>query len=410
MNEKYQSAYRKHHSTETALLRISNDLLQSMDKKQCSFLVLLDLSAAFDTVNHEILIRRLSDHFNIKDNALNWITSYLHKRSHFVAINQSRSVPVLQHCNVPQGSVLGPTFFSDYIAPLSNIFSKWGVSFHSYADDTQIYVPFTPGVDEDEVFDRLVKCVHEVRIWMAANFLKLNDDKTDYIVIGNRCLLSKSKHRDLIVGDDRVSASSSVKNIGALLESSLSMETEIKAKCKSAWWQLYQISKIKKFLMTEQLKTVTLSLVLTKLDQNNSLLYNLPDYLLLKLQRVQNSAARLVCSAGRQTDPSLLLISLHWLPIKQRIKFKILLTVYKCLNGSGPAYLSELLSPYTNSESRHRLRSSEFRHLDVPRSITKFGDHSFCVCGPKLWNALPARIRNSVSISSFRKSLKTFLF
>ena len=135
---------------------------------------------------------------------------------------------------------------------------------------------------------------------MATNFLKLNDDKTDYIVIGNRCLLSKSKYRDLIVGDDRVSASSSVKNIGASLESSLSMETEIKAKCRSAWWQLYQISKIKKFLTTEQLKTVTLSLVLTKLDQNNSLLYNLPDYLLLKLQRVQNSAARLVCSAGQQ--------------------------------------------------------------------------------------------------------------
>ena len=179
---------------------------------------------------------------------------------------------------------------------------------------------------------------------------------------------------------------------------------------KTAWWQLYQISKIKKFLTTEQLKTVTLSLVLTKLDQNNSLLYNLPDYLLLKLQRVQNSAARLVCSAGQQIDPSVLLISLHWLPIKQRIKFKILLTVYKCLNGRGPAYLSELLSPYTNSKSRHRLRSSEFSHLDVPRSITKFGDRSFCVCGPKLWNALPARIRNSASVSSFRKSLKTFLF
>ena len=124
--------------------------------------------------------------------------------------------------------VLGPTFFSDYIAPLSNIFSKWSVSFYSYADDTQIYVPFTSGVDEDEVFDKLVKCVHEVKIWMAANFLKLNDDKTDYIVIGNRCLLSKCKHRELIVSDNRVSASSSVENIGASLESSLSMETKLK--------------------------------------------------------------------------------------------------------------------------------------------------------------------------------------
>ena len=129
---------------------------------------------------------------------------------------------------------------------------------------------------------------------MALNFLNLNDDKADDIVIGNRYLLLKSKHRDLIVDDDRVSASSFVKNIGASLESSLLIETEIKAKCKSAWWQLYQISKIQTFLTTEQLKTVTLSLVLTKLDQKISLLYNLPDYLLLKLQRVQNSMACLV--------------------------------------------------------------------------------------------------------------------
>ena len=155
--EKFQSAYRKYHSTETALLRISNDLLQSMDKKQCCFLVLLDLSAAFDTVNHNILINRLSDRFGVKDDALSWITSYLHNRSNFVSINGSRSSPVVQHCNVPQGSVLGPTFFSDYISPLSHIFDKWGVLFHSYADDTQIYAPFTPGVDEDIVINRAAK-------------------------------------------------------------------------------------------------------------------------------------------------------------------------------------------------------------------------------------------------------------
>ena len=410
LNEKYQSAYRKYHSTETALLRISNDLLWSIDKKQCSFLTLLDLSAAFDTVNHKILLSRLSDRFRIKDNALNWITSYLNKRSQFVSVNKSRSDPVIQHCNVPQGSVLGPTFFSDYVAPLSNIFNKWGVCFHSYADDTQIYAPFTPGVDEDEIYNHLTKCIHEVRIWMAQNSLKLNDDKTDFIVIGNKHLLSKSKHKALTVGDHTVSASKSVKNIGASLESSLSMETEINAKCKSAWWQLYQISKIKRFLTDEQLKTVVVSLVLGKLDQNNSLLYDLPDYLIAKVQRIQNSAARLLCSAGRQTDASPLLVSLHWLPIKQRIKFKILLLVYKCMNGIGPQYLSELLSPHTNPELQHCLRSSLLDNLSVPRTTSRSGDRSFCVCGPKLWNTLPLYIKNCPSVKTFKKSLKTFLF
>ena len=119
------------------------------------------------------------------------------------------------------------------------------------------------------------------------------------------------------MGNCSVSASSTVKNIGAILDCSLSMEDEIKAKCKSVWWQLYQISKIKKFLTLEQLKCVTVSLVLSKLDQNNSLLHNLPEFLLAKLQRVQNSAARLLCSAGRQVDAKPLLVSLHWLPIKK---------------------------------------------------------------------------------------------
>jgi len=410
LHEKFQSAYRKNHSTETALLRITNNLLQSMDKKQCCFLVLLDLSAAFDTVNHDILTKRLSDRFGIKDDAIAWISSYLHQRSHFVTINRSKSKPVLQHCNVPQGSVLGPTFFSDYISPLADIFAKWGVSFHSYADDTQIYVPFTPGLDEDLKLDRLRNCIRDVRLWMAENFLKLNDDKTDFIVIGNKCFTSQITQNHLAVGEHTVSASSSVKNIGASFDTSVSMGTEISAKCRSAWWQLYQISKIKKFLTADQLKTVTVSLVLSKLDQNNSLLHELPDYLLGRLQRVQNSAARMILSAGRQTDAVPLLVSLHWLPVKKRIKFKILLLVYKCLNGIGPLYLTELLFPYSNSDIRKCLRSSSLDNLHVPQTNNKYGDRSFAVCGPQLWNTLPLDIRNSTNVKSFKKSLKTFLF
>ena len=245
---------------------------------------------------------------------------------------------------------------------------------------------------------------------MAENYLKLNDDKTDFILIGNKFYLSKAKTKCLIVGGHRVPVSNYVKNIGASFDSSLSMEAEINVKCKSAWWQLFQISKIKSFLTVDQLKTVTVSLVLSKLDMNNSLLHNLPDYLLMRLQRVQNSAARMIYSARRECDAIPLLASLHWLPVKQRLKYKILLLVYKCLNGIGPLYLTELLSSYTNSEARQCLRSSMLDNLHVPLSNNKFGDRSFCVCAPKLWNTLPVTIRGSTSVDSFKKSLKTFLF
>ena len=245
---------------------------------------------------------------------------------------------------------------------------------------------------------------------MAKIFLKLNDEKPDFIIIGNKRFMSQVQCKILTVGEQCVPTSTSVRNIGASLDSSLTMDTEIKAKCKSAWWQLYQISKIRRFLTPEQVKTVTVSLVLSKLDQNNSLLHDLPACVLLKLQRVQNSAARLLCSASRQVDAAPLLVSLHWLPIKKRIKFKIVLLVYKCLNGIGPLYLSELLSFYSNTESRKCLRSSSLDNLHVPRTNTNFGDRSFLVCAPKLWNSLPFDLRNSPSVESFKKSLKTFLF
>ena len=133
---------------------------------------------------------------------------------------------------------------------------------------------------------------------------------------------------------------------------------------------------------------------------NNSLLHDVPNYLLIKLQRVQNSAARMICSARRECDAIPLLASLHWLHIKQRLKYKILLLVYKCLNGIGPLYLTELLSFYTNSEHRQCLRSSMLDNLHVPWSNNKFGDRSFSVCAPILWNTLPVTIRGSPLICS----------
>ncbi len=406
LSEKFQSAYRTDHSTETALLRIQNDLLQSMDKGKCCFLVLLDLSAAFDTVNHGILLQRLSQRFGIRDRAFEWIRSYLSDRNNFVAINTSESTRITQHCNVPQGSVLGPTFFSDYIAPLGEIFRRWGVSYHSYADDTQIYMPFTPGVDEDHAYDKLVGCIGEVRTWMAYNFLKLNDDKTEFLVVGSSHFLPKVRHSDICIGEETVRASVHVKNIGAVLDGTLSMDKEVSAKCKSAWWQLFQLSKIKKYLTVEQLKTVIFSLVLCRLDQNNSLLFGLPHKSIMRLQKIQNAAARLVCSARRFDDSLPLLSALHWLPIEQRIIFKIALLVYKCRHNRAPSYLSELVTRYAASFNSRR---SDSNCLDNPRTFKKWGDRSFSACGPKVWNSLPDHVINCQNITCFKKKLKTHL-
>jgi hypothetical protein len=407
LDEKMQSAYRAAHSCETALMRIQNDILMALDSKKCVFLVLLDMSAAFDTVDHQMLLRRLSERLGIKGNALQWITSYLHNRQQFVTIRGTRSAKQQLDCNVPQGAVLGPEFFSDYDSPVAEIFRRHNIDFHLYADDTQVYLAFDP-CDEDDALSRLEMCLSEVRLWMAQNYLKLNDSKTEFIVLGTGHSLKNINTSHITIGDSKVVSSDSVKNIGATLDKYMKLDKQVSLTCKSAWYNLYQISKIKNFLSDSQLKSVMQSFVISKLDQNNGLLVGSSKTVISKLQTVQNAAAKLVCGISRYDHVTPPLEGLHWLPISFRIQFKVLLLCYKSLHGKGPQYLQELLTPYQPARS---LRSASSNYLVVPKSNLKtYGDRAFCVAGPTLWNSLPIKIRNSPSVDVFKKNLKTHLF
>ena len=155
-------------------------------------LILLDVSAAFDTVYHPTLINRVSNRFGIQDQALQWVRSYLSNCKQFVVIEGTRAEELDFNCNVPQGSVLGPGFFCDYSTPVGNIFRKHGIPFHLYTDDIQVYVTFHPS-EEKEMLETLGKCISEVKGWMSRNYLKVNDSKNDFIILGkqsnlNNCL------------------------------------------------------------------------------------------------------------------------------------------------------------------------------------------------------------------------------
>ena len=138
-----QSAYRYGHSTETALLKVQNDILRAMDSKKVTVILLLDLSAAFDTISHTKLIKRLRDRVGIRGKALDWFISYLKDRKQSVGINKEKSAPRFLILGLPQGSLLGPILFAIYTLPLADILKKQGVRYHLYADDTQIYVFYT---------------------------------------------------------------------------------------------------------------------------------------------------------------------------------------------------------------------------------------------------------------------------
>ena len=242
------------------------------------------------------------------------------------------------------------------------------------------------GMEETEARHRLECCLADVRLWMAANFLKLNDDKTDFLVVGSKSNLAKSDVCGIKIGQTQVEPSNNVKNIGAVLDSHLTMEKQVIVTCKSAWYHLFQLSKIKKHMSQEQLKSAVLAYVISKLDQNNSLLVGLPDILINKLQRVQNAAARMITGSNRYEEAKHLLFQLHWLPISFRIDFKILLLTFKSIHGEGPEYLRELLLEYAPGKN---LCSSSRDHLVQLHTQSKQGDTAFSAAAPRLWNSLP---------------------
>ena len=165
------------HSAETALLKIHNDICMNMDTGKTTALVLLDLSAAFDTLDHSSIIELLSGWYGISGTALNWVRSYLSNRVQRVQLLDKLGEPFKTDYGVPQGSVLGPLLFTLYTTPLSSVISRHNICHHLYADDTQIYLSFSK-TDPEMSLPLVQQCLQDVSDWMIASKLKLNPDKT----------------------------------------------------------------------------------------------------------------------------------------------------------------------------------------------------------------------------------------
>uniref|UniRef100_A0A3B3QYZ9 Reverse transcriptase domain-containing protein n=1 Tax=Paramormyrops kingsleyae TaxID=1676925 RepID=A0A3B3QYZ9_9TELE len=215
-----QSGFRRLHSTETALLKVLNDLLIAADGGLCSVLVLLDLSAAFDTVDHTVLINRLGQLVGISDSALEWFASYFTNRSFSVSVADFTSNVATMLSGVPQGSVLGPLLFSIYIFPLSLILKSFqDITYHFYADDIQLYFSFKP--NQLNKLSTLVDCLSQVRDWCSNNYLQLNSGKTEMLIVSPPSLHSEIR---LQLSSVIPASKSSVRNLGVTLDQSLCLD------------------------------------------------------------------------------------------------------------------------------------------------------------------------------------------
>ena len=291
-----------------------------------------------------------------------------------------------------------------FLASIScpSIFRKYDVSFHCFADDIQIYVPFKSNAPSFEV---LKNCLRDIKDWLSTNRLLLNDSKTELVVFGQPNALESV---ETVLGPLSSFSLPCVRNLGVLIDSGLKLDKQISPVVKSGFFHLRLLAKVKSYLPIAEFERVIHAFVSSRLDYCNSLYFGLDKASTRRLQLVQNAAARLLTGTRRRDHITPVLASLHWLPVIQRIQFKMLILVFKSLNVAAPLYLSELLSIRA---STYCSRSSSQLVLDVPRSRMKSrGDRAFCVAGPVLWNNLPVHVRSAQTLEHFKSMLKTHLF
>jgi len=252
----------------------------------------------------------------------------------------------------------------------------------------------------------LESCLTDITNWLSHNKLVCNQEKTEILHLSSR--FSQHTPLSISLNGTLIHPISETRDLGVVVDSHLQLTSHINKVCKAASLAIHKIGRIRKYLGKSEAERLAHAFITSKLDFCNSILYGLPAYQLDKLQRIQNTAARVVTRSKTTDHITPVLQDLHWLPVKQRIIFKILLITYKALHSLAPVYISELLQEYKPPRT---LRSSSRNLLSVPRINTKqYGNCAFSFTAPTLWNNLPDNIKNINNLNEFKSSVKTLLF
>ena len=337
------------------------------------------MSSAFDTLDHNVLIHRLST-IGIKGIALNWFTSYITNRFSSVRINTHSSPSRSITHGVPLGSVLGPLLFNIYLLPMFDIFTDYpDITFHTYADDHQLYLNCTDSPTYAP--ERLSSCIKSIHKWLTSNSLKLNPTKTEAIFLHLPLRSSTLPEQPPIsLGNTTLPYSQHVRNPGFHIDTTLSLDFHLIRMHKSIHYHLHCLRLTRRSIPLPIAITIASSYTISLFEYGNSLLFNLPDYKLIKLQRLQNAVVRCVHLLLRRSPNSItpLLKQLHWLPVPYRIQYKLSLTIHKAIHHNPPDYLASLLhlqTPITTLQTRssntfiittphlYKLHSSNIRSL-----------------------------------------------
>ena len=395
-----QSGFRPLHSTETTLHDITNKCLQAMEHGKMTGTVFIDLSKAFDSVNHEILLEKL-EKLNMSASVLNWFKSYLSERSQSVNLegNISKALPL--NTGVPQGSILGPLLFIIYTSDLPYCIPK-ECNLFMYADDSTLTCSSS---NVDEIQNNLNTALAKIYNWCARNKLTINASKTKSMLIGTKQKVHGVGLNVTIAGNSVVKVDH-CKCLGVIIDESLSWGPHVEYVKKTVSCKMGMLKRIRDYVPQSSLKSLFVSLVMPSLDYCSTVWGGRYISHVNVLNQCLKRAARMILRCEFSTPSADMFSKLNWMSFSERVEYKKAILVHKCVNKTTALYMTNMFTPLT--QTRVTRQSTEMS-LKVPFAKKECYASSFAVTGSVIWNNLHVQLRTMTSLNSFKSELrKTF--
>ena len=397
-----QSGFRQKHSCQTALVKLVDQWMSCIDKGDIIGSLFLDFRKAFDLVNHNILIKKLSV-YKIRSSSLQWFTSYLESRQQTIDSGQGMSIRSLIRSGVPQGSILGPILFLLFINDLPLLLKHCQADF--FADDATAH---TSNQDIETINTELQSDFSIAVSWSKQNELPINYDKTKYMILGSKKRVQDEHQLDLRADNRTIDKVSTQRLLGIFFDDQLSWTTHIDHLCSTLSSKISLLRQISAYVPQDIQKLYYQSYIVPLLNYGCNTWGTTSSANIERLSKLQKRAARIILKADFMTPSKLMFETLGWLSVPKRLLYNKAILTYKALNNLTPTYISNLLTPLSEKHSRS-LRSSENGLLCIPRSRSALYDRSFSHSASKLWNSLPQDIRTKSSLNAFKTCLRDYI-
>ena len=392
-----QSGFRRVHSCQTALTKIVENWLNALNNSETIGTVFLDLTKAFDLVNHKLLLQKLAA-YKFSCNTQSWFQSYLTNRSQQVNISGKRSDPKQIAAGVPQGSVLGPLLFLIYINDLP--ISIKTCILDLFADDATLS-------SSDPSILNLTNCLNadlkNFQDWCVRNNMVANVPKTKAMFIASRNAANKILENcpDLQLSGDAMNISTNEKLLGVHIDNSLSWTAQVENTIKKCNSLLYLLNRIKHYLPITTRKLFFNAYVLPHIDYCCTVWGNISSNLTDSMIKLQKRAARIILDKGIDTPSADMFAELNWMKFPDRITYQKSVLMYKIFNNLTPSHLQEFFT-FTSDIHQRSLRSTSDNLLYIPKPNIDLYCNSLSYSGSKIRNAIPDHVKQSTSVAEFK--------